>query len=267
MWQPKVKTIAALQKGLIVLDAISESTNGLSLQDLHDRTRLPKATLLRLLLTLEQHGSVWRRHVDGAFCASHAPSRTASAQGLHHRLAECAADELDSLQEKIQWPSDLAVRHGFNMLLCETNRTTSYIVVHKDKLGFEINMLRSAVGRAYLAFCSEQERSEILSGLRMSERPGDILAHHPSQLEAILEETRHRGYGVRDASFGGDYDKPKSKFNDRLAAMAVPILKEDGVYGCLNIVWIESVFTIEAMAEKHLATLKNSAKRIAKRMQ
>ncbi|EES26246.1 putative transcriptional regulator, IclR family [Burkholderia pseudomallei 1106b] len=52
----------------------------------------------------------------------------------------------------------------------------SYFMVNRDKLDYEINILRSAVGRAYLAFCPDDEREEILEALRRSQRPGDELA-------------------------------------------------------------------------------------------
>jgi IclR family mhp operon transcriptional activator len=266
MWQPKVKTIAGLQKGLVVLDALHAAEDGMSLQDLHAATSIPKATLLRVLVTLEQHGAIWRRHGDGAFCASYSLQRRSHAADSASRLAECAADELDSLQAKVQWPSDIAIRSGYGMMLCETNRTSSYITVHKDKLGFEISMLRSAVGRAYLAFCTEEEREEILAGLKNSNRPGDALARHPAKLSVILERTRRLGYGVRDPDFGGDYDASKSRHDDRLAAIAVPILSGEGLHGCLNMVWIESLFTVDQVVEKYLATLQKAAERIARRM-
>jgi IclR family mhp operon transcriptional activator len=265
MWQPKVKTIAGLQKGLVVLDTLYAAENGMSLHDLHVQTAIPKATLLRVLVTLEQHGAVWRRHVDSNFCASHTLQQRALHLNQSSKVAECAADELDSLQAKVQWPSDIAIRYGYSMMLCETNRISSYITVHKDKLGFEINMLLSAVGRAYLAFCPTNERDEILAGLRASERPGDVLARAPAQLNAVLDEIRRLGYAVRDPSFGGHYDKLKSQHDDRLAAIAVPIPKGEGLHGCLNMVWIESVFTVEETAEKYLETLKRTAARIARK--
>ena len=49
-WTPKVKTIDALERGLIVLDEV-RATQGASLQDLHVRTGYAKATLLRILAT------------------------------------------------------------------------------------------------------------------------------------------------------------------------------------------------------------------------
>ncbi len=267
MWQPKVKTIAALQKGLIVLDAITEAGNGINLQALHAKTAIPKATLLRLLLTLEQHGLIWRRLLDGAFFASHTARRPKSSAGLIGRLAEYAGDELETLQAKIQWPSDLAVRRGNAMTLCETNRNTFYMSVHKDKVGFEVSMLRSAVGRAYLAFCPDDEREQILAGLRKSRRPGDALARDAAKLNAVFAQTRQAGYGRREPTFGGNYDEPRSTHNDKLTALAVPILKHGGgIYGCLNIVWIESLFSVEEMADKHLAALTKTASRIARKM-
>lgn len=249
-----------------MLDALHAAESGMSLQDLHAATSIPKATLLRVLVTLEQHGAIWRRHIDGAFYASHSLQRRSHAPDPASRLVECAADELDSLQAKVQWPSDIAIRSAYGMTLCETNRTSSYITVHKDKLGFEISMVRSAVGRAYLAFCTAEEREEILAGLRNSDRPGDALARHPVELNAILERTRRLGYGVRDPEFGGDYDAPKARHDDRLAAIAVPIPKDGGLHGCLNMVWIESLFTVDQVVEKYLGILQNAAQRIARRV-
>jgi IclR family mhp operon transcriptional activator len=153
------------------------------------------------------------------------------------------------------------------MELCETNRARSYFMVRRDKLGFKINMLRSAVGRAYLAYCADDEREEILAELRSSARKGDAIAKSPRMIQALLTETRRLGYGTREASFGGDYDRPKSEYNDGLAALAVPILTEDErVLGCINIVWVERLFKAADMADKHLKDLQQTAKRIAKKM-
>ena len=61
----------------------------------------------------------------------------------------------------------------------------------------------TGVGRAYLAWCPEKEREEILQRLRKSDNPQDRLARDPKRLERILSETRRGGYATRDPSFIG----------------------------------------------------------------
>ena len=51
-WEPKVKMIDALARGLAVLDEV-RATQGASLHELHVRTGFAKATLLRILATLQ----------------------------------------------------------------------------------------------------------------------------------------------------------------------------------------------------------------------
>lgn len=263
MWSPKVKTIDALERGLITLKTLQEM-QAASLHDLHLRTGIPKATLLRILLTLERQGLIWQRLADGLFRPSYTLQERARSLGRVDRLIECAAPELEALQRIIRWPSDLAVRSGAAMMLCESNRTHSYFMVNRDKLGYEINILRSAVGRAYLAFCPDDEREEILEALRHSQRAGDEMASNRRYVTHLLRETRALGYGVREQTFGGAYDKSRSVHDDGLSALAVPIVKPDGaIAGCVNIVWIERLFDASEMAARHLSDLRDTAARIA----
>ncbi|CAE6822378.1 helix-turn-helix domain-containing protein [Paraburkholderia domus] len=266
MWTPKVKTIAALDKGLTVLDVVRE-TNGASLHELHLYTGLPKATLLRLLVTLERRQLVWRRIADGFFCPGSSADATKHTSDATNRLAQCAASELHRLQQAILWPSDLAVRSGTRMMLCETNRSQSYFMIRRDRIGVRVNMLRSAIGRAFLAFCPDKEREHIVAGLRRSSRPGDSLARDPASLDAVLQRARRMGYGVREESFGGDYDRSRAELDDRLNAIAVPILSGDTVLGCITIVWIQGVRTVTQIAAQHLDSLHRTATAIAVRME
>ena len=55
----KVKSVRSLERGLLVLETIQRSGN-YSLGELHAHTQLSKATILRSLRTLEEHGWVTR---------------------------------------------------------------------------------------------------------------------------------------------------------------------------------------------------------------
>ena len=66
MIERKVKSVRSLERGIDVLLEIHRS-RAASLRELHESTGLPKATLLRMLLTLSKRGLVWQRIADGAF--------------------------------------------------------------------------------------------------------------------------------------------------------------------------------------------------------
>nr|WP_315529448.1 IclR family transcriptional regulator C-terminal domain-containing protein [uncultured Achromobacter sp.] len=262
-WEPKVKMIDALARGLAVLDEV-RATQGASLHELHVRTGFAKATLLRILATLQSRGLIWRRLADDHFCPAGAPDARGRQSQVLDRLGQCAAPELDRLQAEVLWPSDLAVRRASAMIVRETNRNQSYFTIRRDNIGFRINMLRSAVGRAYLAFCAEKERESVLAALRRSRREGDALAHDSRAVAAMLDRTRRQGYGLREQRFGGDYDKPRRDQNDRLEALAVPIVAPSGrVYGCVNVVWIQGVRSVDQMVEQCLDPLRRAAQAIS----
>jgi IclR family mhp operon transcriptional activator len=261
-----VKIIRALNRGLDVLQII-QAAKAASLHDLHLATKLPKPTLLRILKTLMGRDLVWQRIADGAYLASYTISKRAGAIDEEAHLAETAAPVLADLCKRVRWPSILAVPRLDHMVVVETNQPMSefdYIIPRP--LGFRINMLRSASGRSYLAFCSQKERAAILIRLRKSARPGDALARYPAKLNKILSETRARGYGVRDPDFGGNYDQPRSRVDDGRNSIAVPVHLSGDIAGCINLTWVAKVAAPKAIAERFLADLREAAHTIGNRM-
>ena len=89
---------------------------------------------------------------------------------------------------------------GDHMEIWETSRTRSPILLQQERIGLQVDWLLTAVGRAYLAYCPAKERQRVITMLRSSSRLEDRLAREPERLNAILAETRARGYGTRDAS-------------------------------------------------------------------
>jgi IclR family mhp operon transcriptional activator len=151
----------------------------------------------------------------------------------------------------------------------QSNRPMSdfdYIMASTPPGRFDVNMLRSASGRCYLAFCSPKERAAILARLRKSIRPGDALARNTVKLNRVLADARARGYGTRDPDFGGHYDLPRSKVNDGRNSIAVPVHAGDEVVGCINLTWIARVVTVSVITERFLPQLKEAARTISARM-
>ncbi len=263
----RVKTIRALDRGLEVLGYLQKARTA-SLHDLYLATGLPKATLTRVLTTLEGRGLIWQRLADGAFMASH--SYLPRSPQIHDEdfLVEAAAPILERLCKKVSWPSVLAVPRLTYMEVIETNRPRSYFsYLVLGPIGFRVNMLRSAVGRAYLAFCGEDERQVILQRLAASTDPGNYLANKPSTVENILNETRKCGYGVRAADFGGDFEKTRRQADDHRNSIAVPIWAKEEVIGAVNLTWVQKVATVQQIAKTCLPQLTQAAREISMKLE
>jgi IclR family transcriptional regulator, mhp operon transcriptional activator len=257
---PNQETMRGLERGLRVLEAL-ESKPISSLHDLHLATGIPKPSLLRVLRTLERFHLVSRRLGDGRYRASTNLTRRLRKNARHERVAEAAAPVLDRLCQRISWPSDLMVPAGDHMVIAESSQTQTPFLIKAGGVDYRVNWLLSAVGRAYLAYCPDKERQEILYRLRKSEKPVDWLAHEPKRLEKILAETRQRGYGIRDPGFvGGFYGTAPQ--DDGLAAIALPLLDRNRVHGAINILWVKTAYTIEEFAGRHLADLQSAAEEI-----
>lgn len=255
--------IRSLQRGLHVLRVI-EANPFTSLHELHLATYIPKPTLLRILGTLQREDLISRRLVDGRYRLS-ALGHVSRRRDRYDRVVEAAGPVLHRLGQKVLWPSDLAVPAGDHMERRETNRPFSPLRIpvplQINKVGHPLCWLLTGLGRAYLAFCPAEERARIIGRLQRSRKPEDWLARHPRKLEAILRETRSRGYGTRDQTFtGGTYGAPPT--DDRLAGIAVPLLEGTRAHGAINILWIRTTFTVEEFAARHLRDLQSAARDI-----
>ncbi|MFA9431153.1 helix-turn-helix domain-containing protein [Egicoccus sp. AB-alg2] len=250
MRQYQVEPITALGRGLQVLKVLHEM-RAASLHDLHLATGLPKSTLTRILFTCHQQGFVWQRLADGAFLPSHSLLHRGQLDDTDW-LVEVASPVLEDLVTKSRWPSVLSVPRLDYMETLETNSRKAYFDdVRRNPVGYRVNMLRSASGRAYLAFCAATERESVLRRLRQKTTPGHELAHDDAWIERMVRETRARGCSVRDPDFGGDYAGGRDVHDDQRMSIAVPIRSSERVIGCINLTWRRRVLSVERVVEQH----------------
>jgi IclR family transcriptional regulator, mhp operon transcriptional activator len=266
MREYKVKTIRALDRGLEVLAHLHKA-RAASLHDLHLATGLPKATLTRVILTLEKRGMVWQRLADSAYMASHVLQPRSPQLSDENYLVEIASPVMERLCKKVNWPSVLAVPRLDCMEVIETNRPKSYFSnVPVGPIGFRVNLLRSASGRAYIAFCSESERQAMLQRLAASSESGNFMARKPAIVERLLEETRRLGYGQRTPDFGGHFDQTRREWNDERDSIAVPIWAGEEVIASINLTWMHKVATVPQIVKAHLPHLTAAAQEISTRL-
>jgi IclR family mhp operon transcriptional activator len=261
----KVKTIQALERGVQVLAALREM-RAESLHDLHRGTGIPKPTLTRILYTLYQQGLVWQRMADGAFLPSHIMLQRGRLDDIAW-LVEIASPVLEDLCEQVMWPSVMSVPRLDHMEVVETNSPRArYDELPAEAIGFRANVLRSASGRAYLAFCPDAEREAVLRRLRERDVPGHELAHDPAAMRRILGATRRRGFSVRAPDFGSHYSKTRREVDDGRNSIAMPIRTGDHVLGCVNLTWRRKAITLTEVVQRYASDLHGAIATIENRL-
>ena len=249
-----VKTINGLTRGLEVRRLLSEGSST-RLADLHRATGIPKASLLRILATLERCGEARRIGGNGEWVACAVGATPAGVSAASQSLLARLDETLAELARALPWPSDAAIRHGPRMRVVASNRALFGKTWRRAVIGQEIDMLRSAMGRTWLAFTGTRERDALLKQLIPS--GASFQARRTAALPE-LAAVRERGYGLRDPFYSG----PDADEDAQLSAFAVPILGDDGVLACISCVWNTGVSDTPRVVQTCLVPLVRGAARI-----
>ena len=142
--------LRAVTRTLQVMEAL-QRLGAASLATLQSECQLPKPTLLRLLHSLKANRFAWRAAGDGLWRPAFELRPASILKPAHQALIDAAMPVLEELRQRVVWPSDLAVRDGAVMLLLETTSRSSGLSVNRDRIGHRIDMLRSAVGKAWIS--------------------------------------------------------------------------------------------------------------------
>jgi IclR family transcriptional regulator, mhp operon transcriptional activator len=257
-----VKEIRVLARGVKVLETLCR-LGACSLADLHRETALPKSTLRRILLTFERASFLRCSLGDGLYRANiQVPAffSQAEASPFVGRIVAAAQPVLAELSARASWPTDLMVRDGLQLRIVETNRALSPFPVNQLEIGDNVDMLSSAVGRAYLAFCPPAEYAEIIGQMQLRGAPA------PATLPHVLNETRERGYAVRAPNCMGGTERYPALI-DNLQAVAVPVLLNGQVLCCINLLWRPSAVPDAGPMLRMARILRQCAAKIARNYQ
>jgi len=250
MAQPKI--VRGLLRGLDVLKALNENNYATVLQ-LSKATRLPRATIYRLLDTLIQAGYVVHGGRKDTYRLTIRVRALSDGFNDDAWVTEVASPILADLGRKIVWPTDIATFERDAMVIRETTGPTSPLSINREKAGFRAPVLVTALGRAYLAYCSESEREIALNNVAASDMSDAPLAKKRAVVERILRETRTRGYGWREGGIS-----PKT------GSIAVPVLVGSKVVACINIHYILSALSLDEVVKRYLGAMRDAAENIAR---
>lgn len=240
------KKIRALDRGLQVLAHLN-SVKSATPNAIAIALRLPLPTVYRILETLEDGEFVARGLTDNVFRVTIKVRRLSEGYRDENWVIAVAAPILEELSREVVWPTDLATFDGQAMVIRECTHKTSPLSINPGMVGVRLSMMRSSVGRAYLAFCPDRERDAIIETLQSSPDPNEIGARDLKVVRQLVATTRERGFALRDR-----------EVNPKITSIALPVMHAGRVQACVTVVWIASALTFAEGVKRCLPPLREA---------
>ncbi|MDF1687803.1 MAG: helix-turn-helix domain-containing protein [Parvibaculaceae bacterium] len=244
-------TVEPVLRSLTVLKMLNRRSIT-TLSTLHDETGLPKSTLVRLLDTLIAGGYVSRLHRRRGYQLTDRVLHLARGYQFSDPVIQAARPVLEKLTQKFKWPFTICTLQGSHMRIRFSTTFHAPMADESDYAHDRVPLLPSAMGQAYLAFCSEEERKILLRMVQKSENANDLLSRDTRFVTKLLATVAERGYA--NTLKVGDL---------RLSGMAIPIIVEDQVRATFTLRHYTSAMTAEEAATLYLSRMQDAAREIS----
>jgi len=247
-------TIRSVARAISVLQTLNQKRE-MRPADLAQATGIPRPTVYRLLETLEELHLVQRDQSSERWrIALQAKSLSAGFREMDW-VSQAALPEMNRLSREILWPLDLNLCINGRMEVRETTMNHSPWSMEYGMVGRMLPMLPVASGRAWLAFCPDQERTEILSLLcsQFGEEPPFMTSDGP--LQEVLKISRDLGLGYR-----------RHGFREETMSLSAPIYHEGRVMACLTVIWLKTAVKFDVALRRYAQPLQETAAAISKRV-
>jgi len=240
------KTVRGLTRGLTVLNALNREPVGATPSRLSELTGIHRTTVRRLLETLQSEGYVSRSPSDDSYRLTLRVRELSEGFRDENWISAIAAPFLGELLQEVVWPTDLCTLDVDAMIVRETTHRFSRLSFHRSMVGRRLPILQTATGLAYIAFCPEKEREELISLLATRDDAEGNIARDTRLLNNLILRTQRKGFGENFMNWNKE---------ERIASIAIPIRSDEKLIACLNLVYIAEAMKIDAAAEKYLPAM------------
>ena len=246
--------IQSVARALGVLEALNQR-NVSSVEDLHRATGLPKPTLVRILGTLEGLGFVFHVSRRDGYALTEKILRLSAGFQHNDAIVDIARPLMEAFTARHKWQLSIATLEVDAMRVRFNTRHMSPFAPEQRWLNRRIGMLTSALGRAYFAYCPEDERAAILRFVEAS-TPRVLAEATPAlDVERLVRQVRTMGYATIDRPLG-----------DKVRSFAVPVLSRDDdarPLGALALFYFSSAMSEAQATARYLDEIRAMGRRIA----
>ncbi len=208
-----------------------------TIAELQRATDLPKSTIHRFLATLIECGYVEKDVERSVYILSDKVLSLAAGFGIDSKLVKCSVPVARQLTKETQWPVAIGTLDYNAIVVQYSTRPFTPFTLRPSTVNSRFPLLGSALGQAYIGFCSDIKRRAILHDLQ-SDLSQDIpMLQSDRSLAKYINEAKNRGYGLR---VGGRGDS---------SHIAMPVMQNEHVIGVIGISIYSSCYQKESSGE------------------
>ena len=222
--------IEPIRRAFSVLQALNRRRST-TLAVLAAETGLPRPTVVRLLHTLIALGYASRVSREAGYRLTDQVLTLAGGVRFIDHLVDAAIPHMSRFTREQGWPLYLGTLSTGGMAVRHSTAPESPMSFETAGYGRRSPMLMGALGRAWVAFCPEEERRSILRGIGVRQGPA---------LKAALDRIQRDGYA---------FTVPPRPM--RIHGMAVPILDKSRVVGCVSMRFPRSAMSETAAGARY----------------
>lgn len=157
--------VTALARGLAVLSSFGRDRRLLANHDIAEACGLPRSTVSRLTYTLTKLGYLHHDEETGRYRLGTRTIALGSMALGSLDVRQIARPALRAVAQAANASVGLGIRDRLSMRYVDCQRGPAAISLNLDT-GSRISLARSAMGRAYIAVCSDRERSALYEELQ-----------------------------------------------------------------------------------------------------
>jgi len=236
--------IEPVRRSFAVLEVLSRRRST-TLGVLTGETGLPRPTVVRLLHTLIALGYAARVSREQGYRLTDRVLGLAESIRFVDHLVDAAIPHMRRFTEEHGWPLYLATISQGAIVIRHSTAPESPMAFEGAGLNLRRPVLISALGRAWLAYCPEEERRAILRDVGVTRR-------QEVALEQVLARVRREGIA---------FTQPPRP--TRIHGIAVPIRRGSRVLGSLSMRFPRSAMTEEDVAQRFGRRLQALSRAIA----
>lgn len=192
-------------------------------------TGIPRPTIVRMLETLMHEGYVVRDNMCGGYRVTEQVAELSEGYNGISRVIEVARPLSIGLTRKIKWPIGLGVLDDDAIEILYWTGTISPVVHTNTVLRKRADLFKSAMGRAYMAFCDDAERERHITRIRKS-FSSEFGVKEELAFRHRLDRIRRAGYALRD---------PRTE-PLRMTTFGVPIMEKEQVAAVMSVSFFNS---------------------------
>lgn len=245
-------SVRALERGLDIIQLLNRH-NGLTVTQVGQLTDLPRPTAFRLLRTLESLGFLFRDTQDKKYRLTLQVRTLSHGYDQEEWIPKVARPIMLDLCKKILWPLALGTITGPHILVRDTTDEISPFAIRRHRGGFQIPLLSTASGSAYLAFCEPEKRDELIEfaikeDVDALSRGGTNLDLYKRSLDAVRAE----GYACMRVI--------EANHN----ALAFPVLVNGEIFATISARFYPSAMTLQQAVERYTDDMRTAAEKIGR---